>query len=134
VTLTAPLKPFCALTDIVTGEVAVPTSAETDDGETERLKSEVTREGGLPPQAMRVSTAADKTKKDWARIHSRISDRGLKAIIYDRPGMHSSLGSFREAMLPTVLTKICRLSFIQRPGSSLKGTMPRSLFLVASLA
>jgi len=55
---TEPVKPFCAVTVMVTGEVVVPTSVETDEGEAEMLKSGggATLDDPPPPQPISPRT------------------------------------------------------------------------------
>ena len=56
--LTVPVSPACPVTEIVTGEVVVPTLVSTDEGETESVKSGVGGGGGAerPPQPVSVKT------------------------------------------------------------------------------
>ena len=66
---TDPVKPFFAFTEIVTGDGIPPAPIETDEGETEILKSGGGGGGGVlvpPLQPLRTTKAAqanERTKK-----------------------------------------------------------------------
>jgi hypothetical protein len=61
---TVPVNPVCAVTEIVTGEVVVPTSVSTDEGETDNVKSGVGGGGGAEPPPQPISIKASTVRID----------------------------------------------------------------------
>ena len=80
---TGSLNPCCGTAEIVTAEVALPTTAEAETGETDKLKSDCTGGGGgggtgePPPQPERLTPSArtaDFADRSRVRFTPRIDE------------------------------------------------------------